>query len=149
MFTGRSTCTGRGFRGLTATVERDTVRYLRTHGVDTVVRNDGNVPLLKGTLDLLVLKTLSWGAMHGYAIANWIETQSGGSIGVDDSALYQALHRLEGRGLVEAEWGVTDTGRRARFYRQTGAGRQWLRDEAATWLRYAESVTSILALSAR
>jgi transcriptional regulator len=114
-----------------------------------VARNDDRLPLLKGTLDLLVLKTLSWGAMHGYAIASWLETQSDGSIGVADSALYQALHRLEGRGLVEAEWGVTDTGRRARFYRQTGEGRQWLRAEAAVWLEYAESVTWILALSAR
>lgn len=108
-----------------------------------------NLPLLKGTLDLLVLKTLSWGAMHGYAVASWLESRSGGSIGVDDSALYQALHRLEGRGLVEAEWGVTDTGRRARFYRLTREGRQWLRAESRTWLRYAESVTAILALDAR
>lgn len=105
--------------------------------------------MLKGTLDLLVLKTLSWGAMHGYAIASWLETQSDGSIGVDDSALYQALHRLEGRGLVEAEWGVTDTGRRARFYRLTREGRRWLRAETAVWQRYTESVTSILALTAR
>ena len=108
-----------------------------------------NLPLLKGTLDLLVLKTLSWGPMHGYAVATWLEQRSGGSIGVDDSALYQALHRMEGRGLVHAEWGVTDTGRRARFYRLTREGRRWLRAESATWLRYAESVTSILALDAR
>ena len=108
-----------------------------------------NLPLLKGTLDLLVVKTLSWGALHGYAIASWLETQSTGSIGVDDSALYQALHRLEGRGLVAAEWGVTDTGRRARFYRLTREGRRWLRVETAVWLRYTASVTSILALSAR
>jgi transcriptional regulator len=115
-----------------------------------VARNTSdNLPLLKGTLDLLVLKTLSWGALHGYAVASWLEARSGGAIGVDDSALYQALHRLEGRGLVEAEWGVTDTGRRARFYRLTREGRRWLRAESATWLRYAESVTAILALDAR
>jgi PadR family transcriptional regulator, regulatory protein PadR len=108
-----------------------------------------NLPLLKGTLDLLVVKTLSWGPMHGYAIATWLESQSGGSIGVDDSALYQALHRLEGRGLVDAEWGVTDTGRRARFYRLTRAGRRWLRAESAVWLRYTASVTAILELEAR
>lgn len=124
--------------------------YIRTHGVNAVGRNTSeNLPLLKGTLDLLVVKTLSWGAMHGYAIASWLESRSGGSIGVDDSALYQALHRLEGRGLVEAEWGVTDTGRRARFYRLTREGRRWLRAESKTWLRYVESVTSILALDAR
>jgi PadR family transcriptional regulator, regulatory protein PadR len=115
-----------------------------------VARNTSeNLPLLKGTLDLLVLKTLSWGALHGYGIATWLEAQSGGSIGVDDSALYQALHRLEGRGLVTGEWGVTDTGRRARFYRMTREGRRWLRAEAATWQQYAASVSAILALDAR
>ena len=108
-----------------------------------------DLPLLKGTLDLLILKTLSWGALHGYAIASWLEQRSGGALGIDDSALYQSLHRLEDRGLVEAEWGVTETGRRARFYRLTGAGRKKLRAETATWLRYTETVTAILALSSR
>ncbi|HSJ16121.1 MAG TPA: PadR family transcriptional regulator [Longimicrobiales bacterium] len=108
-----------------------------------------NLPLLKGTLDLLVLKTLSWGAMHGYAIASWLEQRSSGAVFVDDSALYQALHRLEARGLVEAEWGVTETNRRARFYRLTTEGRRHLRAQAATWLRYTQSVTSILALTSR
>jgi PadR family transcriptional regulator, regulatory protein PadR len=116
----------------------------------TVGRNaSDNLPLLRGTLDLLVIKALSWGPLHGYAIATWLEARSEGSIGVDDSALYQALHRLEGRGLVEAEWGLTETGRRARFYRLTREGRRWLRAESATWQRYAESVTAILALDAR
>lgn len=109
----------------------------------------GNLPLLKGTLDLLVMKGLSWGALHGYAVASWLESRSDGSIGVDDSALYQALHRLEGRGLVVAEWGATESGRRARFYELTGEGRRWLQAESATWQRYAESVTAILALDAR
>jgi PadR family transcriptional regulator, regulatory protein PadR len=108
-----------------------------------------NLPLLKGTLDLLALKAMSWGPLHGYAIASWLESRSKGTIGVDDSALYQALHRLEGRGLVEAEWGVTETGRRARFYRLTRQGRSWLGAEAATWRRYAESVSAILALDGR
>ena len=108
-----------------------------------------DLPLLKGTLDLLILKTLSWGALHGYAIASWLEQRSDGELGVDDSALYQSLHRLEERGLVEAEWGVTETGRRARFYRLNAAGRKKLRAETATWLRYTEAVTGILALTRR
>ena len=107
------------------------------------------LPLLKGTLDLLILKTLSWGPMHGYAIATWLEQRSDGALGVDDSALYQALQRLETRALVSAEWGVSDTGRRARFYRLTSSGRQRLRQEHATWLRYTSTVTGILSLTAR
>jgi DNA-binding PadR family transcriptional regulator len=87
--------------------------------------------------------------MHGYAIASWLEQRSDGELGVDDSALYQALHRLEGRELVSAEWGVTDTNRQARFYRLTAAGRQRLRSETVTWLRYTRSVTSILELRSR
>jgi transcriptional regulator len=107
------------------------------------------LPLLKGTLDLLVLKALSWGALHGYAIATWLEQRSDGRLGIEDSALYQALHRLEDRGLVEAEWGLTETNRRGRYYRLTSEGRQRLRAESATWLRYTESVTAILALTSR
>lgn len=107
------------------------------------------LPLLKGTLDLLVLKTLSWGAMHGYAIASWLEQQSSGALWVEDSALYQALHRLEARKLVAAEWGVTETNRRARFYTLTQTGRRHLRREAETWLRYTTSVSAILSLARR
>ena len=108
-----------------------------------------SLPLLKGTLDLLVLKALSWGPMHGYGIASWLEERTGGELGVDDSALYQALHRLEGRDLLEAEWGVSENNRRARFYRLTQRGEAHLRAETRTWLRYTESVTSLLALSSR
>lgn len=108
-----------------------------------------NLPLLKGTLDLLVLKSLSWGAMHGYGIASWLESRSDGSLGVDDSAMYQALQRLEARDLVSAEWGVTVTGRKARFYRLTTHGRQHLKQEMAVWLRYTRSVSGILALASR
>lgn len=103
-----------------------------------------NLPLLKGTLDLLVLKTLSWGPMHGFGIAMWLEERSRSALGVDDSALYQSLHRLEGRGFVEAEWGVTENNRKARFYRLTRAGRQQLKREAAVWVRYAATVGDIL-----
>jgi PadR family transcriptional regulator, regulatory protein PadR len=108
-------------------------------------RADANLPLLRGTLDLLILKTLSWGPMHGFGIASWLETRSGRALGVDDSALYQSLHRLEGRGLVEAEWGVTENKRTARYYRLTRAGRQHLKREASIWLRYTRTVGAILA----
>ena len=108
--------------------------------------DDGTIPMLKGTVDLLVLKTLSWGPMHGYGIATWLEQRSDGSLLLDDSALYQALQRMEGRGLLSAEWGITENNRRARYYKLTTAGRQRLRSESETWLRYTESVTAILAL---
>ena len=107
------------------------------------------LPLLKGTLDLLVLKSLTWGPEHGYGMATWLEQHSDGLLGVEDSALYQALHRLEGRGLIEAEWGITENNRRARYYKLTTAGRARLRKETETWLQYTSSVTSILLLSAR
>jgi PadR family transcriptional regulator PadR len=107
------------------------------------------LPLLKGTLDLLILKTLSWGPMHGYAIATWLEQRSDGTLGIDDSALYQALQRMEGRGLLAAEWGTTENNRQARYYKLTAAGRQRLKAEAETWLRYTKSVTSILSIASR
>jgi len=110
---------------------------------------DDTLPLLRGTLDLLVLKALTWGPMHGFAIVSWLEASSRGTIGVEDSALYQALHRLEARGLVDADWGVTENNRKARWYRLTTAGRQRLRRETGTWLRYTQSVTHILTLTQR
>lgn len=110
---------------------------------------DDTLPLLKGTLDLLILKTLSWGPMHGYAIATWLEQRSGGTLGVEDSALYQALQRMEGRGWLSAEWGTTEHNRRARYYKLTAAGRQRLRTESAVWTRYTRSVSSILSLASR
>ncbi len=105
------------------------------------------LPLLKGTLDLLVLKTLTWGPMHGFGISSWLDEQSSGTVGVDDSALYQALHRLEGRGYISAQWGVTENNRRARFYTLTAAGRRHLKAETESWLRYTTTVSSILAVA--
>ena len=102
------------------------------------------LPLIKGTLDLLVLKALSWAPMHGFEITSWIEERSAGALGVQDSAMYQALHRLEERGHVAAEWGVTPNNQRARYYRLTKAGRAFLAAETAQWVRYAETVTGIL-----
>lgn len=114
-----------------------------------MANTDDSLPLLKGTLDLLIMKALSWGPMHGYAVATWLEDRSDGSLGVDDSALYQALQRMEGRGWLSAEWGTSENNRRARYYKLTPAGRQRLRAESATWLRYTQSVTAILSLSSR
>ena len=102
------------------------------------------LPLVKGTLDVLVLKALSWTPMHGFEITSWLEDRSGGTLGVQDSALYQALHRLEERALVTAEWGVTANNQRARYYRMTRAGRAHLVAATAQWVRYAETVTGIL-----
>jgi transcriptional regulator len=107
------------------------------------------LPLLKGTLDLLILKTLSWGPMHGYGIAKWLEDRSGGSLGVEDNALYQALQRMETRDLVSAEWGMTPSNRRARFYKLTAVGRRRLREDMSVWTRYTRSVSAILALTSR
>jgi transcriptional regulator len=107
------------------------------------------LPLVKGTLDVLVLKALSWAPMHGFEITAWLEGRSGGALGVQDSALYQALHRLEARGLAAADWGVTANNQRARYYRLTAAGREHLAAETAQWVRYAETVTGILTAAPR
>jgi PadR family transcriptional regulator PadR len=102
------------------------------------------VPLLKGTLDPLVLKTLSWTPMHAFEITTWIEERSAGRVAVDDAALLQALHRMEARRLIVAEWGVTKNGRRARYYRITPAGRAHLRAESARLVDHLDAVVSIL-----
>ena len=102
------------------------------------------IPLVKGTLDVLVLRALVWTPMHGFEITTWLEKQSGGALGVGDSALYQALHRMEERGLITAEWGITENNQRARYYKVTKAGRAYLAAETAQWVRYAELVTGIL-----
>ena len=105
--------------------------------------------LVRGTLDILVLKALSWGPMHGTDVAMWLEQGSAGTLGVEDSALYQALHRLEGRGMLESEWGLSENNRRAKYYTITPAGRRHLRVETTTWEKYARSVSAILALKTR
>lgn len=100
--------------------------------------------LLHGTLDVLVLKALAWGAMHGYAIAEWIERRGGGELVIVDAAMYKALHRLEDAGAIESEWGLSDNNRRAKYYSLTARGRAQLRAETATWRRYATAVGRIL-----
>lgn len=100
--------------------------------------------LLQGTLDVLVLKALAWGPRHGHAIARLIRSGSDGAFEVLDGSLYAALHRLEERECVESEWGLSDRGKRAKFYKLTTRGRQQLRAESASWQRYADAVTAML-----
>ena len=100
--------------------------------------------LLQGTVDVLILRTLAWAPMHGYGISRWIGERSDGALAVEDAALYQALHRLERQRLVESAWGLSENNRRAKFYQLTTAGRQRLREETATWRRYATAVELIL-----
>ena len=99
--------------------------------------------LLKGTLDPLVLKTLSWSPMHAFEIATWLEERSSGRVEVDDAALLQALHRLEERRLIVAEWGMTENSRRARYYKLTRAGREQLRAESARLVDQLDAVITI------
>ena len=100
--------------------------------------------LLQGTLDVLILKTLSWQPMHGFAVSRWIRQRTDDVLAVEDAALYQALHRLERRGWIESEWGLSENNRRAKYYQLTADGRRQLRAEAATWRRYAEAVFKVL-----
>jgi PadR family transcriptional regulator len=100
--------------------------------------------LFTGTLDILVLRTLLAEPLHGYAIGKAIRERSEGVLAVEEGALYPALHRLEGKGLLEAVWGRTETGRRARFYRMTDTGRAHLDAESARWTEYSGAVAAIL-----
>jgi PadR family transcriptional regulator PadR len=102
------------------------------------------IDLLQGTLDVLILKSLSWGPKHGHAVARLIRSSTEGAFEVLDGSLYAALHRMEERGWVEAEWGLSDKGKRAKFYQLTTLGRQQLRSETATWQRYSGAVAKLL-----
>ena len=103
------------------------------------------IDLLQGTLDVLILKSLTWGPKHGHAVARLIRSSTEGAFEVLDGSLYAALHRMEERGWVEAEWGLSDKGKRAKFYQLTTQGRQQLRSETATWHRYSGAVAKLLA----
>jgi PadR family transcriptional regulator, regulatory protein PadR len=100
--------------------------------------------LLQGTLDLLVLRCLTGGRRHGYAVATMVREQTGGELSIEDAALYQSLHRLHRQDLVEAEWGPSENNRRARFYSLTPAGRKRLREDTANWRRYVRAVDAVL-----
>ena len=101
--------------------------------------------VLKGTLDIIVLKTLSGAPMHGFAIAAWIDQQFGGELDLEEGALYQSLRRMEERGWLTAYWGASENNRKARFYKLTSRGRQQLRTETASWARYSAALSRLLA----
>jgi PadR family transcriptional regulator PadR len=103
--------------------------------------------LLHGTLDTLVLKTLSWGPRHGYAIARWIEEITDDALRIEEGSLYPALYRMERRGWIEAEWGLSDNNRKVKFYRLTPAGQERLAIETAQWSRFTEAVGKVLLQS--
>jgi transcriptional regulator len=100
--------------------------------------------LLQGTLDLLVLKTLAWGPLHGYAVARWIRETTGDELQIEEGALYTSLHRMEKRGWVAAEWGLSENNRKARYYQLTALGRRQLRGKTAAWQRYAHAVFKVI-----
>jgi transcriptional regulator len=103
-----------------------------------------DLQLLQGTLDVLVLKTLSWGPRHGYAIAQWIRDTTDAELQVEDRALYVSLHRMEERAWLDSEWGVTENNRKAKYYQLTREGRRQLTARTATWSRYAAAVFKVL-----
>ena len=109
---------------------------------------DASLDLLKGTLDILILKTLSRGPLHGYGVSRWLRQATDDAFHVDEGALYPALRRLEKRGFLESEWGLTGTGREARFYRITDAGRAELESAVRSWDRYAAAMARVLGASA-
>src|ERR1041384_5609846 len=111
----------------------------------SMARNVSPLDLLQGTLELLILKTLSWGPAHGYAVARWIQQLTGEVLTVGEGSLYPALHRLEERGWIESEGQLSEHNRRAKFYTLTTRGRQQLRAEAATWGKFVDAVAKVLA----
>ncbi len=116
---------------------------LATQGEPTA---DAETDLLRSSLDLLILKALSWGPRHGYAIAEWVERATEATILIEEGSLYPALHRLEEQGVIESEWGVSENNRRAKFYRLTAAGRRQLDAEIGEWKRIVVAIS--LALQA-
>lgn len=104
-----------------------------------------DMDVLQGTLDLLVLKALTWRPMHGYDILDWLRRTTAQQLRIEDAALYPSLHRLEARGLLESEWGLSSNNRKARYYRLNPAGRRALREESRAWDRYVALVGRVLA----
>ena len=103
-----------------------------------------SIDLLQGTLDLLILKTLSWGPTHGYGVARWIEQITGDVLHVEEGSLYPALHRLEKREWIDSEWGLSENNRRAKYYRLTPRGRRQLKTETSTWGVFVDAVGRVL-----
>ena len=104
-----------------------------------------DLELIRGTLDLILLKTLSWGPMHGLGVLRWTEQVTGNRLQIEEGALYPALHRMEEKGWLEAEWGLTERNRKAKFYRLTPSGRRQLASELSRWSRYTEAVGLVIA----
>jgi transcriptional regulator len=104
-----------------------------------------DLELVRGTFDLLILKTLSWGPMHGLGVLRWIERVTENRLQIEEGALYPALHRLEQRGWIDAEWGYSESNRRAKYYRLTPKGRRQLTAELSKWARYTEAVGMVIA----
>jgi PadR family transcriptional regulator PadR len=110
---------------------------------------ESSLDVIRGTLDVLILKTVSWGPLHGYAISQLIQQQTADAILLEEGALYPALYRMQAKGWIEAEWRITENNRRAKYYRLTADGRRRLRTEIRTWERYAEAVDKILSAEQR
>lgn len=110
---------------------------------------DRDVDLIQGTLNVLILKTLSWGPTNGYAIAQWVRQTTTGEIELEEGALYPALHRMEHRGWIAAEWGVSKNNRRAKYYRLTPLGRRMLRARTESWERLVNAVGKVLSAETR
>ena len=106
--------------------------------------SDRSLELLHGTLDVLILKTLSWEPMHGYAVSRWITQRTKGELELVDAALYKSLHRLERHGFIDSSWGLSENNRKAKYYKLTPRGRKQLHADAATWRRHAAAVFAIL-----
>ena len=103
-----------------------------------------SLSLLQGTVDLLILRALQAGPSHGYAVSRWVRERTDGVLSMEDAALYQALHRLEAREWITAEWGLSDNNRRAKYYTLTLEGRRQLRSEVSAWRKYAEAVFKVI-----
>ena len=103
--------------------------------------------LLQGTLDVMILKALSWGPLHGFGVAKWIRSTTDEVLQIDDGALYPALHRMEHRGLIDADWDLTENKRRAKYYSLTSKGRQELRARTSSWDRYSVAVSKVIHAS--
>jgi transcriptional regulator len=110
---------------------------------------DRDIDLIQGTLNVLILKTLAWGPANGYAIAQWVRELTSGDIALEEGALYPALHRMEHRGWVTSEWGLSENNRRAKYYRMTTAGRKVLRERTESWERLVSAVGKVLHAQAR
>lgn len=102
------------------------------------------VELLQGTLDVLVLKALSWGPMHGYGVARWLQQTTDDVLSIEEGSLYPALHRMERRGWIESDWGLSENNRRAKYYKLTAEGRRQLRTESSTWSVFSTAVSKVL-----